>query len=213
MSSRKIPNRPGITTGFFPSLKMNRMIPYEGRLELHELYLLDFDPDVGFIDGQPFTIKFFHDDRVKRYTPDFHIIRANHNVVIECKAEKFLADEKSQLNIAAGKSWCEEHGWDYTVVLDSEINQGFHLKNVLFLTKYSRYRVEPSLKWQLRTLLLSSRHPMSLGELAREMSPENPSQALPLLYATIYHHILWVNTNQEPITEASLVFMEGLVNE
>ena len=90
MPVRKVSNRGGNIIGHYPSLKLGRMVAFESLIERDLIYLLDFEPDVTWFAEQPFTISYQYEGKALNYTPDFHVIRADQNILVECKPQKFV---------------------------------------------------------------------------------------------------------------------------
>src|SRR5712692_4783881 len=84
---RQVSHRGNNTIGRFPSLKMKRMISFESLIECDLLYLLDYEPEVERFDEQPLTIAYPDGPALRHYTPDFHVVRSQHNLLIECKPQ------------------------------------------------------------------------------------------------------------------------------
>ena len=105
MSVRKVSNRGGNIIGRFPSLKLGRMVAFESLIERDFIYLLDFESDVTWFAEQPLTIPYQHKGKTRSYTPDFHVIRDNQNILVECKPQKFISKDDNQRKFAAAQVW------------------------------------------------------------------------------------------------------------
>jgi len=98
--SRKISNTGSKKNiGFFPSIKNGRPVAFESHIERDFLYLLEYDRNVVNYYEQPFTINYKQNDRQRRYTPDFLVIRSDKTQVIEIKPyEKYIEIISSEEN-------------------------------------------------------------------------------------------------------------------
>src|SRR2546422_816406 len=78
-SGRQIRSRRVVTrsrscpTGKYPSWKMNRMVQWESRNELHAFRLLDCDPKVTTFHEQPCEIVYRQNDVERRHYPDVYV--------------------------------------------------------------------------------------------------------------------------------------------
>ena len=148
-------------TGYFPSLKLGRMVAFESTIERDYLYLLDLEAAVTTFEEQPPTLTYEHNGKTRRYTPDFLIREAGREVLVECKPEAKLEHNDNLLKFAAARSFCEVRGWSFRVVTDTELRQGHLLENVKCLTYRDRYNPPPDVSKAMSTLL--SRQPLALA--------------------------------------------------
>ncbi len=89
---------------------------YESRLELARLLLADFGPAVTSIAAQSSLLRAHAGARVRRYVPDFFLVRADGSaLLVNVKSAARLADPA----VAGTLEWpgrlAREHGWDYEV--------------------------------------------------------------------------------------------------
>ncbi|MBU1748983.1 MAG: TnsA endonuclease N-terminal domain-containing protein [Chloroflexi bacterium] len=125
MSVRKVSNHGGNVIGRFPSVKMKRMMAFESLIERDYLYLLDYDPDVEWFEEQPLTIEYQHDGETRHYTPDFHLVERERDILIECKPNGFVAADENRRKFAVARAWCRQRGWisDYAFYLQTGITK------------------------------------------------------------------------------------------
>ena len=71
--SRVIPKNYRNITGKFSSLKSDRLISYESKLERDFLYIFELNNFVLKIVEQPFTVEYIIDQQKYKYTPDFYL--------------------------------------------------------------------------------------------------------------------------------------------
>jgi hypothetical protein len=196
---RLSPRRGKSRSGLFPCRTMEDMVPYRSHVERDELYLLDFDPDVTFIQAPARTILYWDGKKIRRYTADIHAIKRNRNLIIECKASKYKDSEAVQRQLAAGTNWCLENDWTFILRLDDEIRSGWRLQNVKFVTKFALYKVGQEFKWTVQGILERT-NVITIGELASRIFPRESRSALPLIYQMIYSHELWVEIDNQKIS-------------
>ncbi len=120
---------------------MQRMIAFESLIERDYLYLLDYELDIEWFVEQPLTIEYRHDGKPLHCTPDFHVVAAGRDVLVECKPQALVDKEENQRKFGAACTWCTNRGWTFRVVTDRDIRTGFRLQNVKLLTRYARHRV------------------------------------------------------------------------
>lgn len=195
MPARAVTNRYGGThiIGQFPSLKMGCMVPFESRLEMDCLYLLDYDPLVMAFEAQPLVITYPDDKRTRQYVPDVRVQLQPPlaPILLECKPTNRLEDPANQRKFAAAHIWCAAHGIQFAVVTDDLLREGVYYANVKRLAQFARHPVDCKFAENCITLLgQSPQKSLRLGELAARVSPNHPAQGLPRLYHLLYHHQL-----------------------
>ena len=205
MAVRKVSNRGGNIIGHFPSLKMHRMIAFESLIELDYLYLLDYESVVEWIAEQPLTLEYPVGTKVLHYTPDFHVIRARLNALIECKPVALVDAPENQRKFAAARAWCAERRWEFQVITDQQIRAGFCLRNIKMLTRYARHSVEPWTKGRIYAILESTPLPMKVSDLARALSPGHPAAAFAPVFRMVFYHELSIPLDEALISGDSRV--------
>jgi hypothetical protein len=139
MPVRKIP-RYGAqkNIGKFFSVKTGRVAWYESLTERDYMYLLDFDPDVTFWHEQPLQIRFSHDGKTHRYTPDLEVHRTSKKQIVEVKPKYKVESGKWDFLFRTASSICEPEGYEFIVVTDEQIREQPKLESVKKLWKYAR---------------------------------------------------------------------------
>jgi hypothetical protein len=205
MPVRKVSNRGGNTIGHFPSLKMGRMIDYESLIECDLIYLLEFEQDVTWYAEQPLTIPYHCQGKERGYTPDFHIVRVGHNVLVECKPRELVDSVKNRLKFDAARAWCTARGWTFQVVTDAQLRSGYRLRNVKLLMQFARYKIEPEVKDHIRTFLYSTSPPITVADVMVNVVPDRPQSAMIPILHMAFHHELALPLDNAPISVHSPV--------
>jgi hypothetical protein len=157
---RKITNtRSRKNTGFFPSQKNERPVAFESLLERDYIYILEFDSDVLSYEEQPLTIKYYFNNKMYKYTPDFLVRRKNKNQLVEIKPhsklQKILDDDFMVKKYNAAAQFCKANGYsEFKIITDEEIRSGNILENVKFLFSYSKLDIPASEKMKIRNALI-----------------------------------------------------------
>jgi hypothetical protein len=189
MAVRRVAHHGGNIIGKFPSLKMGRMICFESTVERDYVYTLDFEANVLSFDEQPLTIEYQHDGKSLHYTPDFHIVYTDHrNALAECKPSSLVESDDNQRKFKAARAWCAERGWDLRVITDTQLRAGHRLQNIKSLTGYARHRLPPQLQGQVYATLEAASIPLTVGDVARFLVPQNPVSALAWIWHLAFHH-------------------------
>ena len=170
MPVRKVSNRGGNAIGRFPSTKMGRMIAFESLLERDFIYLLDYDPAVEWFEEQPLSIEYVHETKLLHYTPDFHLLERGRHVLVECKPERFVETEENLRKFAVAQAWCEETRWEFRVVTDQQVRNGYRLQNVKLLAQYARQKVDV-ITHQIQAFLRGRRCLSCIHDLAQAILP------------------------------------------
>lgn len=199
MPVRKVTNRGGNVSGYFPSLKMGRMIMFESLIERDYLYLLDYDSQVSWFEEQPLTIKYRYHDKGIHYTPDFHLVEGGRNVLIECKPLAFVNQDENQRKFQIAQAWCAERAWLFRIVTDQNIRTGFRLENIKLLTRYARQVVAPRIKGRIYALLQSAEVTLSIDEIVRSIADATPAVTTRALLSMAFHHEISLAVDEAPI--------------
>lgn len=207
MAVRQVSNRGGNIIGKFPSLKMGRMVAYESLIELDYLYCLDYEPAVEWFQEQPLTIEYLCGGQPRRYTPDFSVLWAGRQLLVECKPEARLETEDNQRKFAVARQWCAERGWEFCVMTDRALRAGYRLQNVKLLTQYARYHVPPELRASLYGLLHRTPTASTIHDLLRQVSPFQTPVVLVSLLHLAFHHEIVVPLEAAPISLASPIHL------
>jgi hypothetical protein len=199
MPVRKVSNRGGNVIGHFPSIKMKRMVAFESLIERDYLYLLDYEQDIEWFEEQPVAIEYERDGKKLHYTPDFHIIQAGRDVLVECKPCVFVDKDENKRKFEIARAWCISRGWRFRVVTDRHIRDGFRLENVKLLTRYARHAVGPRTQGRIHTLLRSTQMAMSLDDVVRKIACGNFSAATAAVLCMAFHHQVFIPLDDAPI--------------
>lgn len=203
---RKPRNHSKSFTGKFPSQKMNRMIHFESGLEKDFIYMLEFDPRVSSYEEQPVEFRSSESGKVKKYTPDFGAWISGEYWIYECKPTKFLTSKDNPEKFAFGERECSARGWFYQVVTDDLIRKGHKLRNVKYLTSYSRFEVSPVITGKIFSLLMNHKT-LRVVDIINLLSshPANTIQAT--VFHLAYRHLLVVSLEDAVISNQSIISM------
>lgn len=206
MPVRKVSNRGANTIGYFPSLKMRRMVAFESLIERDYLYLLDYDPHVRVFEEQPLVIAYQHEGQLRHYTPDFHVVGPGWNQLVECKPAAFIERDENQRCFHAASGWCAEQGWEFRVVTDRDLRTGFRLPNVKLLTRYARHVVDPRVQGQVYRLLRTAQEPITVEDIANELPCADRPTARASVLSLAFHQQVLIPLDDAPITDTTLVY-------
>jgi hypothetical protein len=137
--SRKIITRSGRgIRGWFPSIKLGRMVAWESLLERDAICLMEFSPAVLRYQEQPPYTTYSHQRTTRKYFPDIKLKLANHQCAyIEVKpAEKFddLEIEEKYSAIAAHFA---KQDIGFYVLTEREIRQEPRFSNLKLLAYHA----------------------------------------------------------------------------
>ena len=188
---------------------MKRMISFESLIECDFLYLLDYEREVERFEEQPMTIAYRCGSTILHYTPDFHVLRAWRNMLVECKPEALVATEENHRKFDVAMEWCSECKWDFCVITERDLRTGFRLSNVKLLTRYARYAVRPELQGRVYALLETASSPFTVGQLTQTLAPADPPSVIPSLLHLAFHHKIAISLDKAPISVNSCVGLPG----
>jgi hypothetical protein len=110
---RNSPTQPTIT---FFSKKSNKSIYLESYVEYCYALMLEADPNVISFDTQPYSIKYPLNGKIRRYTPDFHLIDKHGEKVVDTKDTRYPISEKKLLIYNSVRETFMDMGLDFKVI-------------------------------------------------------------------------------------------------
>lgn len=192
--------------GYFPSLKMRRMVQFESTLERDLIYLLDFDPQVAEFEEQPLKIAYQHEGKRLPYTPDFQAVSTSGRIaLLECKPHCFVSREDNQRKFSAAQARCAERGWLFQVITDKQLRTGYKVQNVKLLTQHARHEVSVQIKGSIFACLANAKRPLTIGDVMLAVNPTEPPAAIMPILHMAYHHELYLPLNKAPLNPQSPV--------
>lgn len=202
MRVRKFPHNK--VTSRVASLKMERMIYCESALEEHEVHFLEYDPDVISYQEQPFKIEYFINNQSHHYTPDFFVERIKQNQVVEVKHSTQVNTEENKVKFEAGRVYCEERGYDFRVITELELQNGFMLENI----KKMYYRVFREVPNDIRHFIIETiqdKGSITVLELSNMIKDSfKCNEALNHIYTMLYYQDVKFNIT-EKLSEDTLL--------
>lgn len=120
---------------------LDRLIPYESRLEMLNLMLLDFDVECVDVLPQPLALHFhLKDGSAPWHVPDFLVsLPGGRFLLVDVKPRHQAEKPKHQATFSLTQQWCDRLGWEYRVLSEpDEIYQ----RNLRWLAGFRRRPVE-----------------------------------------------------------------------
>lgn len=209
---RKPQNHSGSFTGKFPSIKMNRMIHFESGLERDFIYLLDYDKRITHFEEQPIRIEYKMNGKSYTYTPDFHAVVNGENWLYECKPKKFANTTKNRLKFEVAERWCRDGDWGFQVITDELIRSGCRLRNVKFLTSFSRFEIQPELIAIIYAYL--QENPFArLSDVEKHLSGFPRNKIFPTIFHLANHHKISMPIESSLISPNTTIQLEYKMEE
>jgi hypothetical protein len=206
LSARDITNKGSKKIiGKFPSYLMGIIVMWESKLERDFLYLLEFDLDVLSYTGQPMRILYSCAGKVRRYTPDFLVVRKHKRQIIEVKPLNRVSKGDNEQRFRIISQVCRTHGYEFKIVTDANIRVQPRLDNIKLLWKYARTPFHPQHQIYCKALLGGGKE-ICLGEVIQVLESKGVSRQI--IYSMMYHKVLAVDL-MRPITADSVVQLTG----
>jgi hypothetical protein len=164
--------------------KTGTLVPFESLLELRNLMLLEFDPEVGSVVAQPFRLHFDAGfEGGDSHIPDVLCESLSGQFrVVDVKPRERAEKPEIQAVFAETRRICGAVGWDYTVMSEPPPVQ---LANVSLLHAFRRRLFDPAALHRV-TQLCSL--PRRIHEL--DLLLGGRSVARPLVFHLLWHHVL-----------------------
>lgn len=139
MKARKVVTRSGRGyRGYFPSIKLNRMVEWESLLERDFILLLEFSPAVESYREQPEKIQYERDGELYYYFPDFEVDLYSGEILhVEVKPKRKLSGKELQGKFQAISRRYDRHEATFKIMTEEEIRKEPLFSN---LQKLCRYR-------------------------------------------------------------------------
>jgi len=166
-------------TGHFPSVKNNKSVAYESKLEKAFFLTLEFDDAVDSYQEQP-QIKIDFKNRTKTYSADCYV-RYNadskkKNTLVEVKYTQELVKKKEYFDekFTSIKKTCSDMSIDFNIFTE-EVYPQVYIENIDFLYRYKTYGREDRYDQQILSLLEQEKMPAS--KLAKIIT-EDPKELI-----------------------------------
>jgi hypothetical protein len=111
-------------TGVYVSTKTGQECRYRSGWELAYLQKLDSDPGVLSFGYETIVVPYVSNARsgkIRRYFPDFVVVRLTGTTIVEIKASRFLSRRMVVKKLEAGRSYAAAHGMTYEVLTEKEL--------------------------------------------------------------------------------------------
>lgn len=183
---------------------MGIIIKWESKLERDFLYLLEFDPEVLIYREQPMRILYNFEGKIRRYTPDFLVVRKHKKQIIEVKPKDKVFRKNNARRFHIISIICQRMGYEFKVITDEMIRVQPRLKNIKLLWKYARTPIYPQHQIYCREIF-SARREVRLGEVIRAFETKGIGRQV--VFSMIYHRVLYVNPMLSINSESIIQFI------
>lgn len=202
MPVRKVSNHGKNIIGYFPSIKMGRMVAFESTIERDLIYVLDFVPHVATFHEQPLEIHYWEKQKKRKYTPDFKVdFTSGHSSLVECKPLAFVNREENKEKFEVAQTWAKEQGWGFEVITDVFLREGSWLENIKFLTPFAWYEISPILKYRILAFINLQEEAPSILDVITYVDLENHGLVRAAIFQLVYCHELRLPLDKELIQE------------
>lgn len=183
-SVRRIPSYRGQVglPGLYWFAALDRLIPYESRLEMLNLMLLDFEVECVDVLSQPMVLHFSLDDgSTPWHVPDFLVSMPSGRILlVDVKPRHQVEKPKHQATFSLTQEWCDRLGWDYRVLSEPD---EVYMRNLRWLSGFRRRPVDFG---AFADDLLEA-----VGGGARRIGALLVSFDAPVLVRPVLFHLLW----------------------
>ncbi len=133
MPVRRIPHSRRSVTGIVTS--GGRSLRVESTLERDFATLSLFDRDIFGVEEQPVCVRYLHEGRARRYTPDFlvrHLSAAPRLIEVKYLADLAKNEDRYAPGFAAARQYAAGRGWSFEIATEADIRTP-RLENARFL--------------------------------------------------------------------------------
>jgi TnsA endonuclease N terminal/TnsA endonuclease C terminal len=206
---RKI--RPGSQsiTGKRSSLKTQIIQCFESTLERDFLTILEFDDCVEDYGIQPVTIRYLHNNKPARYTPDVVVYYRTEvkrrPLLCEVKYEAELQEKKDyyEPKFRAACKYASQNGFEFKVITERDIRTDY-LQNIKFLSRYRHSSIDNTCSTRIDAGL-TERLRATPQELLTGGTKEENAKILYTLWQMLAEKIIMCDMQQK-ITMTSIIW-------
>ncbi len=142
-SVRRIPSYRGQVglPGLYWFAALDRLVPYESRLEMLNLMLLDFDLECVDVLPQPLVLHFRLDNgSISWHVPDFLVsLPGGRFLLVDVKPRQQVEKPRHQATFSLTQVWCDQLGWEYRVLSEPD---AVYTRNLRWLSGFRRRPVD-----------------------------------------------------------------------
>lgn len=154
--------------GRYSSVKNQRMVHWESKLERDQIVLLEIDPEVLAYAEQPTPFFYEIDGKQHKYTPDFLVHSRRGSFVVEVKAAKFAERPDWREHLEFLQELVEENGLRYVVATEQSIRREPRLRNANRILRYRGCSFDDTLKREILTAIQND-HALSITRLETKL--------------------------------------------
>lgn len=153
----------------FASRKNRSTIMCESGLEFDACFHLEFSSSIVAFESQPKGIEYVLDGKVRRYTPDFRVVKSSGEIeFIEIKPERIHSSEKFRNEFEQKKVAYSQIGYKLILVSEKQIRNQHLLSNLKTLHRFSNTALSDVHKKVLK--LVKKAKSLSISQLATKMN-------------------------------------------
>ena len=153
----------------FVSRKNRSTVMCESGLEFDACFHLEFSPSIASFESQPTGIEYQADNKVRRYTPDFKIVKDTGVIeYIEVKPERIHSTKKFRDEFEHKRAAYSALGFKLILVSEKQIRSDILLSNLKILHRYASSTLSELHDLALRHIKSAKR--LSIRQLASRLS-------------------------------------------
>lgn len=172
---------------------MGTSLSYYSLLQKDFMYWLEFDPDVFSYNTPAISLEYYSNGKKKLYVLDFQVIRHHKKQIIEVKSQKVIKSEKYKRLYLLLSNICDETGWEFIVITESQVRQEPLLSNIKLLYGYARENFSID-EYQNCLAILKSTVPASLAEIGQALDCHNIRRNV--LFKLLFHSLVEIDLKQ-----------------
>ena len=125
-------------SGLFSSKKNKNPLFFESYLECYIFHILEYDPNIKFIESQPLTIGYEANGRFLKYTPDSCVIDVHGKATyLETKPILKLVNATNSIKFKRIKKEFNRLGYEFKTLTELDLPSPQHMRNLEILHRNS----------------------------------------------------------------------------
>ncbi len=202
--SRKLRNNRGYkqTVGNFSSCKMGTSLWYSSSLQRDFMYWLEFDLDVLSYNTPAISFDYHSNGKLKHYVPDFQVVRRQKKQIIDVQSKEVIESDKYRRLYQLLSDICDETGWTFIAITQSEVRREPILSNIKLLYRYARENFSID-EYRDCLEIVNATLPASLKEIFQELDSRKIRRNV--LFKLLYHCLVEVDLKQPINLDSAII--------
>jgi hypothetical protein len=199
--------RKGPRRFLYPAVTTGQWIHCKSEVAFNYLYLCDYELEITDFRENQVTIAHELDGGKRRYLPPLRLTECGREVLVDCAQERYAKGSSNQAKYDMARGWCQQHGYEFRVVTDEQLDQGYRLKNVKDLVAFARHEVDAMTRGKVYAALSAETEGLSIETVAHTLRPLDLQTAVNSLMHMAFYHEIEIDIDSQLLSLATLLWL------